>query len=91
VVLLDEWGQTDESTQLGAAAISVGRNTTFDGQHRRVEAHILDGDIDLYGRLVGVEFDRRLRGMIRFDSVETLVEQMKRDVEQTRDARASAQ
>ncbi|MFZ3271730.1 MAG: bifunctional riboflavin kinase/FAD synthetase, partial [Mycobacterium sp.] len=46
VVLLDEWGQTDESTQLGAAAISVGRNTTFDGQHRRVEAHILDGDID---------------------------------------------
>ena len=91
VVLLDEWGQTDESTQLGAAAISVGRNTTFDGQHRRVEAHILDGDIDLYGRLVGVEFDRRLRGMIRFDSVETLVEQMKRDVEQTRDARTSAQ
>ncbi|MFZ3319363.1 riboflavin kinase, partial [Mycobacterium sp.] len=61
------------------------------GQHRRVEAHILDGDIDLYGRLVGVEFDRRLRGMIRFDSVETLVEQMKRDVEQTRDARTSAQ
>jgi riboflavin kinase/FMN adenylyltransferase len=91
VVLLDEWGQTDESTQLGAAAISVGRNTTFDGQHRRVEAHILDCDIDLYGRFVGVEFDRRLRGMIRFDSVETLVEQMKRDVEQTRDARASAQ
>jgi riboflavin kinase/FMN adenylyltransferase len=91
VVLLDEWGRTDESTQLGAAAISVGRNTTFDGQHRRVEAHILDCDIDLYGRFVGVEFDRRLRGMIRFDSVETLVEQMKRDVEQTRDARASAQ
>jgi len=91
VVLLDEWGQTDESTQLGAAAISVGRNTTFAGQHRRVEAHILDCDIDLYGRLVGVEFDRRLRGMIRFDSVETLVEQMKRDVEQTRDARTSAQ
>jgi riboflavin kinase / FMN adenylyltransferase len=91
VVLLDQWGQTDESTQLGAAAISVGRNTTFDGQHRRVEAHILDCDIDLYGRFVGVEFDRRLRGMIRFDSVETLIEQMKRDVEQTRDARTSAQ
>jgi riboflavin kinase / FMN adenylyltransferase len=91
VVLLDEWGQTDDSTQLGAAAISVGRNTTFDGQHRRVEAHILDCDTDLYGRRVGVEFDRRLRGMIRFDSVETLVEQMKRDVEQTRDARTSAQ
>jgi riboflavin kinase / FMN adenylyltransferase len=90
-VLLDEWGQTDESTQLGAAAISVGRNTTFDGQHRRVEAHILDCDTDLYGRRVGVEFDRRLRGMIRFDSVETLVEQMKRDVEQARDVRTSAQ
>jgi riboflavin kinase / FMN adenylyltransferase len=91
VVVLDEWGQTDESTPLGAAAISVGRNTTFDGQRRRVEAHILDCDADLYGRRVGVEFDRRVRGMIRFDSVKALVEQMKRDVEETRDARSSAQ
>jgi len=83
-VLLDEWGQTDASIQLGSAAISVGRNTTFDGRQRRVEAHILDCDTDLYGRRVGLEFDRRLRGMARFASVEELIAQMELDIEQAR-------
>ena len=34
---------------------------------------------------LGVEFVERLRGMVKFDSVEALVEQMGRDVEQARD------
>ena len=34
---------------------------------------------------LGVEFVGRLRGMVKFDSVEALVEQMGRDVEQARD------
>lgn len=83
-VFLDAWGQTDALVPLGPAAISVGTNPTFDGQHRRVEAHILDIDTDLYGRRVGLEFDRRLRGMVRFDDVDSLVAQMKQDVTQTR-------
>jgi riboflavin kinase/FMN adenylyltransferase len=83
-VFLDDWGQTDDATPLGAAAISVGTNPTFDGQHRRIEAHILDVDTDLYGRRVGLEVASRLRGMVRFDDVDWLVAQMKEDVEQTR-------
>ncbi|WIX84066.1 bifunctional riboflavin kinase/FAD synthetase [Amycolatopsis carbonis] len=83
-VFLDEWGQADESVPLGAAAISVGTNPTFDVKQRRVEAHILDWNQDLYGRRVGLEFDRRLRGMVRFDGVDALVAQMKLDVEQAR-------
>ena len=62
------------------AAISVGTNPTFDGVERRVEAYALDVDIDLYGEHVQVEFADRLRGMVRFDSVDELVEQMARDV-----------
>jgi riboflavin kinase/FMN adenylyltransferase len=83
-VFLDEWGQTDESVPLGEAAISVGTNPTFDGKHRRIEAHILDWNQDLYGRRVGLEFDRRLRGMVRFNGVDELVAQMRLDVDQTR-------
>jgi riboflavin kinase/FMN adenylyltransferase len=83
-VFLDDWGQTDDATPLGVAAISVGTNPTFDGQHRRIEAHILDVDTDLYGRRVGLEVASRLRGMVRFDDVDWLVAQMKEDVEQTR-------
>jgi len=67
------------------AAISVGTNPTFEGRQRTVEAYILDFDEDIYGVELGVEFVGRLRGMVKFDSVEALVEQMGRDVEQARD------
>jgi riboflavin kinase/FMN adenylyltransferase len=67
------------------AAISVGTNPTFEGRRRTVEAYILDFDEDIYGVELGLEFVERLRGMVRFDSVGELVEQMGRDVEQTRD------
>lgn len=69
---------------LGLAAVSVGTNPTFDGRERRVEAHILDFDGDLYGAGIGVEFTARLRGMLRFDDIGALVDQMHHDVAQTR-------
>jgi riboflavin kinase / FMN adenylyltransferase len=67
------------------AAISVGTNPTFDGTERRVEAYVLDADIDLYGEHVAIEFTHRLRGMVRFDGIEPLVEQMGEDVRRTRE------
>lgn len=68
------------------AAISVGSNPTFDGAGRRIEAYALDrDDLELYGRTVTVEFVARLRGMERFDSVETLKAQMAQDVARSRE------
>lgn len=84
VVALDEWGRTVDAPALGTAAISVGTNPTFDTRTRRIEAFILDFDADLYGANIGIEFVSRLRGMVRFDSVDELVTQMAADVEQTR-------
>jgi riboflavin kinase/FMN adenylyltransferase len=66
------------------AAVSIGTNPTFDGTERRVEAFVLDEDLDLYGEHVAVEFVERLRGMEKFDSVDELVEQMGKDVEEVR-------
>lgn len=68
------------------AAISVGTNPTFDGErYRRVETYVLDRiDLELYGVEVEVSFVERLRGMVAFDSVEALVEQMKDDVDRAR-------
>jgi riboflavin kinase/FMN adenylyltransferase len=67
------------------AAISVGMNPTFGGRERTVEAYALDrDDLDLYGVHVAVEFVARLRGMIRFDSVAELIEQMHGDVDAAR-------
>jgi riboflavin kinase / FMN adenylyltransferase len=68
------------------AAINVGWNPQFqdDRTRVRVEAHLLDFDGDLYGLPIRVELEHRLRDELRFESVEALVEQMRRDVEETR-------
>jgi riboflavin kinase/FMN adenylyltransferase len=67
------------------AAVSIGVRPTFgSGRAVLVEAYLLDRDEDLYGRILRVEFLSRLRGERRFESVAALVEQMQRDVEDTR-------
>jgi riboflavin kinase/FMN adenylyltransferase len=67
------------------AAISVGNNPTFVGvPERQVEAYVLDEDIDLYGKTVEVAFVERLRGMVKYTTVEALIEQLGRDVADTR-------
>lgn len=68
------------------AAISVGMNPTFDDVDiRQVEAYVLDEtDLDLYGQEVVVEFVERIRGMVAFQGIPALIEQMTDDVERTR-------
>ena len=79
---LDASGQ---ETERWPAAISVGTNPTFGGQHRVVEAYALDrDDLDLYGVHVAVDFTARLRGMVRFGSVDALVAQMRLDIGEAR-------
>ncbi|MER7798079.1 bifunctional riboflavin kinase/FAD synthetase [Microbacterium sp. NPDC096154] len=64
------------------AAISVGTNPTFDDvELRQVEAYVIDeSGLDLYGRSVEIELVARIRGMVAFEGVEKLVEQMADDV-----------
>ncbi len=68
------------------AAISIGTNPHYGGEERRVEAHLLDFDGDLYGLRLVVELWRRLRDERAFGSEEELVEQIARDVDETRAA-----
>jgi riboflavin kinase/FMN adenylyltransferase len=67
------------------AATNVGVRPMFvTGRGELIEAFLVDFDGDLYGAPLRVEFLKRLRGEKRFESVEALVEQMRRDVEDTR-------
>ncbi|MDE2718574.1 MAG: bifunctional riboflavin kinase/FAD synthetase [Chloroflexota bacterium] len=66
------------------AAVSIGTNPTFGGLDRTIEPFILDFDGNLYGSTLRLEFVRRLRDQVKFDSVEALLEQIDRDVAQTR-------
>lgn len=67
------------------AAVNVGVRPTFaTGRGVLVEVHLIDWEGDLYGTELRLEFVRRLRGERAFASVDALVEQMRRDVEEAR-------
>lgn len=67
------------------AATSIGVRPTFETDGgRTIEAYLLDFDGDLYTKRLRLEFVKRLRAEVAFDSVEQLVTQMNIDVEQTR-------
>lgn len=67
------------------AAISIGVRPTFvTGRGELIEAYVLDYEGDLYGHGLRLEFLERLRGERRFETVEGLVEQMHRDVDEAR-------
>ena len=67
------------------AAVNVGIRPQFEtGRGLLIEAYLLDFDGDLYGQTLRIAFAERLRGERRFPSVEALVEQMRRDVENAR-------
>jgi riboflavin kinase/FMN adenylyltransferase len=68
------------------AAISVGRRPTFYEPGTAsvlVEAYLLNFEGDLYGEAGRVAFVSRLRGEERYGSVDALIAQMHRDVEET--------
>jgi riboflavin kinase/FMN adenylyltransferase len=67
-------------------ALSLGRRPTFyaEADLSLLEAHLLEFSGDLYGQSARVEFVAHLRGQVRFDRSEELIEQMQRDVATTR-------
>jgi len=74
---------------LGAAAISVGTNPTFGEHPRRLEAHIIDFDEDVYGQLLEVEILFRVRGILMFANVDELVKTMHEDIARCRERTAA--
>lgn len=68
-----------------ATAISIGMRPTVNGTERTIEAYLLDYDgHSLYGASVDLHMIKRLREELRFDSLESLTEQIAWDVEETR-------
>lgn len=79
------WARIDDDPRPWAASVSVGANPTFAGDRdRRVEVHLHDADIDLYGRRLVVELVVHLRPTLRFTDVAELITQTADDVERCR-------
>ena len=84
------WLTRRDTGERHPAAISVGTNPTFDGERdRRVESYVLDrDDLELYGVEVEIAFVERLRGMVKFEGIEALIETMHNDVRRAREVLA---
>jgi riboflavin kinase/FMN adenylyltransferase len=68
------------------AAVNVGVRPTFaTGRGLLVEAHLIGFEGDIYGETLRIAFLERMRGERAFESVDALVAQMNRDVEQARE------
>ncbi len=79
-------GWLEVGGQRWASAISIGTNPTFAGERsRQVEAYALDQiGLDLYDQSAVIDFGWRLRDTLKFDGLEPLLEQMKKDCDQAR-------
>ncbi|MBS1118313.1 MAG: riboflavin biosynthesis protein RibF [Deltaproteobacteria bacterium] len=72
-----------------AAVASLGTNPTFVEQGGLVlEVHVLDWDGDLYDRRVRTTFAARLRDELKYESVDALIAQIRRDIVDARAALA---
>ena len=72
----DTWG----------AVTNVGFRPTFENQPEKplIEAYLLDFDQDFYGQTLELDFLHRLRDEVRFPDIQSLIDQMHVDIEQSR-------
>ncbi|TSA45337.1 hypothetical protein D4R52_02680 [bacterium] len=64
--------------------IFIGAPKTFGETDKKAEVFILDFSGDLYDKELKVELVKKLRGNIKFESQEKLIEQMKEDEKKAR-------
>ena len=62
------------------AAMNVGGNPTFDVARKKVEVHLIGFDGDLYGQELAVDMLAHVRGVMKFDSPDALLTQLKIDL-----------
>lgn len=63
---------------------NIGYSPTFDDHIFTIEVHILDFNKDIYSDPIRVNFIERLRDEIKFESIEALSDQIRKDVEHAR-------
>ncbi len=59
---------------------NIGNNPTVNGEKTTIETHIIDFSGDIYGKTIAVDFIDRIRGEIKFNSIEDVKEQIKKDI-----------
>ena len=64
--------------------LNIGTNPTFPEKDFSLEVHVLDFDQEIYGSDIELVFVEKLRDEKKFETAELLVEQIRKDIENTR-------
>jgi len=67
------------------AVVNIGYNPTFGDKELAIEAHLLDFSEELYRKTIRIMLLRRLRDELKFENVDLLVEQIKKDIARARE------
>lgn len=73
-------GKTEIDGRWYTVALNVGPNPTFADMEAKVEAHIVGFDGNLYGEPLAIELHAAIRAVQKFSSMETLKEQIAKDI-----------
>lgn len=65
------------------AMLYIGKKPTFRGISQTIEVNIFDFEEDIYGKVLKVTFVDAIRSDIKFDTVDALMHQMKKDKERS--------
>lgn len=83
--------QDGDKTETALGAANIGQRPTFDDrQGRLLEVHLLDRNVDLYGKRLCTEFVAHLRNELPFADVEDLKAAMAKDCDDARTLLANA-
>ena len=64
---------------------NVGTKPTVDGKKLTLEVHLFNGNLNLYDKIVKVEFFHKVRDEKKFNNLSELTQQISSDVNQARD------
>lgn len=59
--------------------LNIGHRPTVGGDGKTIEVHIFDFDKDIYNSEISLEFIEHVRDEVKFDSIDELKQQLKRD------------
>ena len=63
---------------------NMGIRPTVGGKRPVLETHIFDFEKDIYGRRITVQFIEKIRDEVKFDSIDLLKSQIKKDIEEAK-------
>jgi riboflavin kinase/FMN adenylyltransferase len=67
------------------AVANIGKNPTInDLNHNKLEAHLLDVNLDLYGKIATIEIIKFMRKELKFQDMDSLFAQIQHDLQEAR-------